>query len=496
MKPINLIRIITLISIPFFLTYCTEDKLGTRQKGMINGLVIDEREQTPVVDAKIIISPSNDTLTTDFMGYFEKGELDPGEYTVSALHAGYINGSENVLVSPDVKSSVIISLLRTGQIGSFEFTDNIVPGLDQDNVSLNPVFQWGLGYYPDNVSFTLEIFDSGSQQLIKRLENITDTFALVTGLSFGNSYQWQIIAESGYEIITSNMRSFTTLNFPANPVIYAKRVDGISQIFVTDINGSSHNQVTHNNFHSWRPILNPQKDQIAFLSSKDLNSQLYTMDINGDNIIKLTNVPTGGYFNKGVGFSWLPDGERLVFSSYNRLYRINKDGTGLSLIVSINPERHFREVDWSPENDKIVALTVGVNRYEARIVLMNTNGSGMVEIVSELQGALENPSFSSDGQYILYTNDVSGFQSTDGRQLDARVFRYSRDNQQTTDLSRHKPAGTNDIVPRFTNNDNQIVFYNARNPAGSSRNLYIMPPETTAANQRILLAEDVEMPDW
>ncbi|MBW6481316.1 MAG: hypothetical protein K0B37_17960, partial [Bacteroidales bacterium] len=352
------------------------------------------------------------------------------------------------------------------------------------------------GYYPQTVSYTLEVFESGSQQAFRRLENLTDTFAVVTGLKFSTDYQWRVTAQNQFETVISDLHDFSTMAFPENPVIYAKRVEGISQIFVTDINGSSHNQITHNNYHSWRPLLNPQNDYVGFLSSRDLNPQLYTMDINGDNIIKLTNVPTGGYFNKGVGFSWLPDGERLVFSSYNRLYRINKDGTGLSVIVSINPERHFREVDWSPENDKIVALTVGVNRYEARIVLMNTNGSGMVEIVSGLQGALENPSFSSDGQHILYTYDVSENQSSDGRQLDARIFRYSRDSEEITDLSQHKPAGTNDLVPRFTNNDNQVVFYNARNLAGSSRNLYIMPPETTSANQRVLLAEDVEMPDW
>ncbi|MFN2395588.1 MAG: carboxypeptidase regulatory-like domain-containing protein [Bacteroidales bacterium] len=495
MKPINLIRIITLIVIPFFLTYCTEDKLGTRQKGMINGRVLDERDQTPVVDAEVIISPSNDTLATDFMGYFEKGELNPGEYTVSAVHEGFVTQSEEVLVSPDETTTVIMYLLRTDG-NTFEFTDSIVPIQNQEEVSLNPVFRWGLGYYPPFVTYTLEVFESGSQQAYRRLENLTDTFALVTGLKFGTDYQWRVTAQDQNETVTGNLHDFSTLAFPQNPVMYAKRVDGISQIFVTDINGSSHNQITHNNFHSWRPMLNPQKDQIAFLSSEDLNPQLYVMDLNGESIIKLTNIPTGGYYNKGVGFSWFPDGERLVFSSYNRLYRINSDGSGLLIITAINPERHFREVDWSAENDKIVALTVGVNRYDARIVLMNINGSGMEEIVSGLQGALENPGFSSDGQYILYTYDVSGFQSNDGRQLDARIFRYNLANGEITDLSQHKPAGTNDLVPRFTNNDNQIVFYNARNLAGSSRNLYIMPPETTSADQRILLVEDVEMPDW
>jgi TolB protein len=389
-KIIEFIKITILFLVILQFAGCTEEKLGALQNGMINGRVLDERTQLPLVNAEIITSPATDTTTTDFMGYFELGNIMPGEYIVIARYPGYYATGKEVLVSANSTSSVIIYLPRTGgQNNSFDFTNNFSPTHNQNQVPLNPVFRWQLGYYPENVSYTLEVFESGSQQAFKRLENLTDTFAIVKGLKFSTNYSWRVTAQTPIESVISDLHVFNTLAFPQNPVIYAKRVDGISQIFVTDINGSSHNQITHYNFHSWRPMVNPQKDRIAFLSTKDINPQLYTMDINGSNVIKLTNIPTGGYYNKGVGFSWLPDGERLVFSSYNRLYRINKDGTGLSLITSINPERHFREVDWSPENDKIVALTVGVNRYDARIVLMNTNGSGMVEIISGLQGALE-----------------------------------------------------------------------------------------------------------
>ncbi len=495
MKPNKLIRIVILLFIILHYASCTEEKLGALQNGMINGRVLDERTQEPLVNAEITTSPAKDTVTTDFMGYFELGNLEQGEYIIIARYPGYYTTGKEVFVSPNSTSSVLINLPRTGQGNTFDFSEDFTPTPNQNQVSINPVFSWGLNYYPKSVKYTLEIFETGSPQPFKSLENLKDTFALVTGLKFGTSYQWHVRAESGNESITSNMRSFSSVNFPANPVLYAKRVDGVSQIFVTDIDGSSHNQITHNNFHSWRPIVNQQKDRIAFLSTKEINPQLYTMTINGENMIKVTNIPTGGYYNKGVGFSWLPDGERLVFSSYNRLYRINKDGTGLSHITTIDAQRHFREVDWSPENNKIVALTVGVNRYDARIVIMNTNGSGMQEIVSELPGALENPTFSYDGQDIIYTYDVSGIQFPDGRQIDARIFRYSIEAMETTDLSQHKPAGTNDLVPRFINN-NQIVFYNARNQVGSRRNLYIMPAGTTSAGQRILLAEDVEMPDW
>ncbi|MFP4064070.1 MAG: hypothetical protein ACLFS0_01025, partial [Bacteroidales bacterium] len=196
------------------------------------------------------------------------------------------------------------------------------------------------------------------------------------------------------------------------------------------------------------------------------------------------------------GFSWLPNGEQLVFSSYNRLYVINHDGTGLRQITSIDTGRHFREVDWSPTNDRVAALTLGEDRYDAEILVMNTSGSNHQVLVGNKTGALGGPAFSLDGKELIYTYDASDTQSDIGRQLNARIFKYNFKTGETMDLSTRKPGGTNDLYPRFSPDGAKILFVNSRNIPGSRQDLYIMRTDSIQYDHRQLLIEDVESANW
>jgi len=475
---------------------CTEDKVGLERFGTITGRVVDEQDLSGIANAQLITLPPTHTVLTDEQGNFEMLDVEPGDYELIVTKQDYFSDTIQVTVVSAAVSQVLFNLQKMSHdVFPPEFADNFFPADAQTDVSTDVIFQWQTTNPGEEINFTLEIFE-GDVEPAFRLQNLTDTFARVHGLKFETEYQWHVIAENQAGAVTSDFLTFTTNSFPEVPILYAKFVDEISQIFVTDSLGEVHTQITQNNFHSWRPVANPQRTRIAFLSSRDFNTQLYTMTPEGTDIVRLTNIPTGGYYNKGVGFAWLPDGERLVFSSYNRLYIINKDGTGLTHLTSIDPRRHFREVDWSPANDKIVTLTMNVNRYEGEMMIMNTDGSGKQVFLSGLPGALENPVFSPDGQRILYTYDVSGHQSAVGRQLDARIFEYNRQTGESTDLSSSKPPGTNDLGPRYLGNGENIVFINTRNVLGSQRNIWIMPSDTLQSDQRIQIVEDVEFPDW
>ena len=48
--------------------------------------------------------------------------------------------------------------------------------------------------------------------------------------------------------------------------------------------------------------------QIAFVSDRDWNLEIYVMDADGDNLRRLTNSPLGE-----TEPSWSPDGERIAF---------------------------------------------------------------------------------------------------------------------------------------------------------------------------------------
>jgi TolB protein len=140
-----------------------------------------------------------------------------------------------------------------------------------------------------------------------------------------------------------------------------------------------------------------------------------------------------------------------------------------------------------------VAQTIGSLIYEGEIYLMNSDGSDTVRIVDDLPGIIENPTFSIDGKQVMYTQDASGFDAQNGRQLDARIYILDLTSMAVVDVSGNKPAGTNDLQPRFSPNGAQIIFVNTSNEGDKVKFVYVMDVD---GGNRTLLFEDAQMPNW
>ena len=152
----------------------------------------------------------------------------------------------------------------------------------------------------------------------------------------------------------------------------------------------------------------------------------------------------------------------------------------------------------SPMGDKIVALAIGSQPYNSEIYLMNADGSGMEVLVDSLPGMIERPSFSIDGKQILFTRDVSGFESPTGRQLDSHIFVMNVDKSDTVDISTRKPAGTNDLNPRFSPDGSQVIFNNQINDNSSPADIYVIDLEENVNDVygRTKLINAALFPDW
>ena len=70
-----------------------------------------------------------------------------------------------------------------------------------------------------------------------------------------------------------------------------------------------HIKDTTSNYH---PAWSPNGTKIAFGSSRDTNPEIYVMDPNGSNIVRLTNNPA-----EDAQPAWSPDGQRLAFTVWN-----------------------------------------------------------------------------------------------------------------------------------------------------------------------------------
>ena len=75
--------------------------------------------------------------------------------------------------------------------------------------------------------------------------------------------------------------------------------------------GSSQTRLTKNPVRRWQPVWSPDGRQIAFVSQRDGNYEIYVMNADGSNQTSLTQNPVSD--EQPV---WSPDGRQIAFVSY------------------------------------------------------------------------------------------------------------------------------------------------------------------------------------
>lgn len=491
-------NVLWIATVGFFLLTCSDEPVSVQTKGHIKGRVLDADTGQGIPQVVITTAPPTVSITTDSSGNFLLENLDAGTYTITASKKDYEKVSVSVAVREGDTTIADILMSATGEQNSPPYPpSNPKPenGASQQPTELT--LQWAADDPDPGDSLTFDVyFYPASSPPTLAASGLEDTSYQVSQLRFNSIYYWQIVARDSKGASTNGaVWSFTTLPFPNNPVLFTSERDGDFDVYSAspDTLDTRIIRLSQLSSREWWPRFSPGRDKIAFTSDAEVEPQIYTMDPDGSNVFRVTTIPVAGYYNYGIGFCWSPDGTQLLYSHYEKLYRINADRSGLTQIATAPPNRHFREVEWSPLGNKIVALTMGSWFYDSEIYLMNPDGSDMQQLVGNLPGAVENPSFSPDGQKIVFTHDVSGFQSSTNRQLDSHIFIINVDGSDTTDVSSGKPAGTNDFNPRFSPDGSKIIFCNAPNDNSAAADIWIMNVD---GSDRRKIITDGSMPDW
>jgi TolB protein len=483
---------------PFFFlifqfTACVEDKVEPLFLGNIRGVIVSQSTNQPLQDIEVSTAPASGVVLTNAQGQFEMEDIPEGEYTILTQADGYAR--ESVKIKVIRNSTTNINLKLSAAIIQAPQPQNPLPVDWGTHQPLSVLLQWYVdNTYEDSLEYTIRVYESNQVTALSKAEHIRDTSFLVSNLKYNTTYYWQVdaISSSGSET-SGNIWSFKTIPFPSNRIVFSTKKDGNYEIYSTDLAGDSLVRLTYSNSIEFKPLFSKQRSLVAFSSNASIDNHIYTMNADGSGMQKVTPLPIAGFHNQGIGFSWSPDNGKFIYSHYDKLYRVDDDGANLTLLATAPAGRNFRSCHWTSVGNKIVVETVGSLVYDSEIYLMNADGSGVEMLVNNLPGIIESPSFSVDGKSVLFTRDASGFESPDGRQLDARIFIININTQELTDVSDDKPDGTNDLQPRYSPDGAKIIFVNASNDGTGNKSIWIMDRD---GSNRQLLFENAEMPHW
>jgi hypothetical protein len=186
---------------------------------------------------------------------------------------------------------------------------------------------------------------------------------------------------------------------PVKKLAFVNDVEGSPAIFLMDGNAKQGLQLTLPADRALEPAWSPDGSKIAFRSDRDGTSQIYVVNADGSNQIRLTD--TGGNFRP----VWSPDGSKIAFTSdrdgNNEIYVMNADGSGL-----VNLTNHLADDGdpaWSPDGKKIAFRS---NRDDSQspsvIYVMNADGSA-VTLLPTSGTEVAQLAWSPDGTLIAYS---------------------------------------------------------------------------------------------
>ncbi len=491
----KLLRPIILCLIAFTFCRCKEDTVEPDVFGLLYGNVVLESDNSPVANVTISTNPPTSTIETDNSGGFAFENLKVGTYTIRAELAGFVTAIESVSIFEDQTATVTIKLKPANQNNNPPTLPVLIAPINGDgDQDISVMLRWSAeDEDEDTLTYDVYLFNS-TQNPNTLIANDLETDSLVINdLKFGTTYFWQVAVKDGKsDPVFGEVWAFSTEAFPNHPWVFSKVNNGKYDIFAAEIANGAY-RLTEQDGSNYRPRISPDGNRIAFLSNIFPNTQLFTMKRDGSEVTLVpAPIPVDGDDKFELDFAWSPDGTKLLFMNENKLFRINLDGSGFELFAEL-PDAEFIEVAWTPIGNKIAARCVGTVPYESKILLYDVDGNFIAYLVDDDPGSLGGPVFSVDGNSILYTYDVSGFEVPEGRQLDAHIFMKNINTGVVTDLSVEKEPGFNDLDPRFSPNGALVIFVETNNAPNSPKNIVIMNLEGEGRTPMFLNAE---MPDW
>ncbi|MEM7187385.1 MAG: carboxypeptidase regulatory-like domain-containing protein, partial [Bacteroidota bacterium] len=407
---------------------CNEDRIDEGQFGTIKGTVVASGSNVPLPNVRISTNPVTSTVFTDSLGNYTIENVPVGEYAVEARVDGYIADFEPTVVEANLAVVVVFELeVSTANNRPPMAPELIAPAENEVLQSIEANFQWNATDPEDDpLTYALELRNDQNDDVLL-FENITDTAFAYSPLILGAKYFWQVSATDNInDPVLSPVGTFEVISAPVdNRFLFVRNIEGNNVIFSADEGGAEF-QLTSQNLNSYRPRRNVAANKIAFLRSNGADVDIYTMNRDGTDITQVTGaIKPNGFDLNEINFSWPPGSDKIYFPRLDKLYRINSNGQGITLVYQTPDGSLISEVDVSETDDIIALKTNNLDGYDVSVYTIDFAGNVLDTILTGMPGAVSGLNLSVTNNFLVYSYDVSGFESNNYRRLDSRMFVYN-----------------------------------------------------------------------
>jgi Tol biopolymer transport system component len=253
-------------------------------------------------------------------------------------------------------------------------------GSDQRRITFDNVFEYGARWSPDGTR--IAFYSPGPGRFPQIFLLSANGVVQLTGTGpltdTGAGAQFPHWSPDGKRIV-----------FQTTPVVNGRFV--YRNIFVINVDGTGLTKLTNSStYQNRRPAWSPDGTRIAFSSNRDGNDEIYVMNADGSNPIRLTHD-----VHSNQAPDWSPDGSKIVFQSNRtgnlQIWVMNADGTGLMQLTNTQGCTRSGDPTWSPDGSKIAFAsdrdfpTDDCNDLERGILqvfVMNADGTNQVSLTS------------------------------------------------------------------------------------------------------------------
>lgn len=191
---------------------------------------------------------------------------------------------------------------------------------------------------------------------------------------------------------------YPSLSPDGQHVVYAGfREENVYEIYKLSLEDGTEVRLTNRIGILNAPEFSPDGQTIVFKRTNPSNNenQIWTMDRNGETAGNIPGI-------NGWDPTWSPDGKRILFASDRdgtaQLYTMNLNGRQLVRVTNLPAVRG--RSDWSPDGQYIV--TYSGESWNREVFIMNADGSNTHRL-SPGGGNAQGPSFSPDGKWVVFT---------------------------------------------------------------------------------------------